>query len=85
MPTFKMEGAGMLRDLLQRNDWLVSMDLVDSALMVISVADITKADRPNVSHNAGSITGNIVLSKSAKDEKSGAQPLPFIQGNGNIG
>ena len=59
--------------------------IVDSALMVISVADITKADRPNVSHNAGSITGNIVLSKSAKDEKSGAQPLPFIQGNGNIG
>ena len=59
--------------------------IVDSALMVISVADITKADRPNVSHNAGSITGNIVLSKSAKDKKSGAQPLPFIQGNGNIG
>ena len=27
---FKMEGAGMLRDLLQRNDWLVSIDLKDA-------------------------------------------------------
>ena len=27
-----------------------------------------EADRPNVSHNAGSITGTIVLSKSAKDK-----------------
>ena len=34
MPTFKMEGAGMLRDLLQRNDWLVSMDLKDAYLSI---------------------------------------------------
>ena len=44
-----------------------------------------EADRLNVSHNAGSITGTFVLSKSAKDKKSGAQPLPFVRGDGNIG
>ena len=44
-----------------------------------------EADRPNVSHNAGSITGTFVLSKSAKDKISGAQPLPFVRGDGNIG
>ena len=31
---FKMEGAGMLRDLLQRNDWLVSIDLKDVYLSI---------------------------------------------------
>ena len=75
--------------------------IVDSALMVIgrynqSLPSSTaarnslssrpiEADRPNVSHNAGSITGTFVLSKSAKDKKSGAQPLPFVRGDGNIG
>ena len=32
---FKMEGAGMLRDLLQRNDWLVSIDLKDAYLSIL--------------------------------------------------
>ena len=31
---FKMEGTGMLRDLLQRNDWLVSIDLKDAYLSI---------------------------------------------------
>ena len=35
---FKMEGAGMLRDLLQRNNWLVSIDLKD-AYFSIQVAE----------------------------------------------
>ena len=29
-----MEGAGMLRDLLQRNNWLVSIDLKDACLSI---------------------------------------------------
>ena len=29
---FKLEGAGMLRDLLQRNDWLVCIPLKEASL-----------------------------------------------------
>ena len=31
---FKMEGAGMLRDLLQRNDWVIFIDLKDAYLSI---------------------------------------------------